>query len=45
MAEVFSDETGFTQASGGFAQRPATKFEKRGLSLGHPVRDLVFVRR
>jgi tRNA (guanine-N7-)-methyltransferase len=25
--------------------RPTTKFEKRGLGLGHPVRDLLFVRR
>jgi len=33
----------------GFAQRPAwrpvTKFESRGLKLGHGVRDLLFVRR
>ncbi|MGH8363385.1 MAG: tRNA (guanosine(46)-N7)-methyltransferase TrmB [Gammaproteobacteria bacterium] len=26
-------------------QRPLTKFEHRGLKLGHPVRDLVFARR
>jgi tRNA (guanine-N7-)-methyltransferase len=45
MAEVFSKEAVFAQAPGGFAQRPSTKFEKRGLRLGHPVRDLVFVRR
>jgi tRNA (guanine-N7-)-methyltransferase len=25
--------------------RPLTKFERRGLGLGHPVRDLLFVRR
>ncbi|HEV8096069.1 MAG TPA: tRNA (guanosine(46)-N7)-methyltransferase TrmB [Burkholderiales bacterium] len=25
--------------------RPATKFERRGLGLGHPVRDLLFLRR
>jgi len=25
--------------------RPVTKFEKRGLGLGHPVRDLLFLRR
>jgi tRNA (guanine-N7-)-methyltransferase len=26
-------------------QRPRTKFERRGLGLGHPVRDLLFLRR
>jgi tRNA (guanine-N7-)-methyltransferase len=26
------------------ALRPLTKFERRGLGLGHPVRDLVFRR-
>jgi len=35
-----------TAATGGFtvrpACRPATKFERRGESLGHPVRDLIF---
>jgi len=25
--------------------RPSTKFERRGLDLGHPVRDLLFLRR
>jgi tRNA (guanine-N7-)-methyltransferase len=25
-------------------QRPVTKFERRGLGLGHPVRDLLFLR-
>jgi len=34
---------------GGFAPRPAyrplTKFERRGLDLGHQVRDLVFRKR
>jgi tRNA (guanine-N7-)-methyltransferase len=25
--------------------RPVTKFERRGIGLGHPVRDLLFVRR
>lgn len=38
-----------TAAEGGFvpkpASRPETKFEARGLRLGHAVRDLVFVRR
>ena len=26
------------------ASRPQTKFERRGLDLGHPVRDLLFTR-
>jgi tRNA (guanine-N7-)-methyltransferase len=38
-----------TAANGGFAARPAyrpaTKFERRGESLGHPVRDLIFCTR
>lgn len=27
------------------AERPFTRFERRGLDRGHPVRDLVFIRR
>ncbi|MGH8307645.1 MAG: hypothetical protein ACRER0_05160 [Gammaproteobacteria bacterium] len=38
-----------TTDDGGYAprlpQRPLTKFERRGLKLGHAVHDLVFVRR
>jgi tRNA (guanine-N7-)-methyltransferase len=45
MADVFSGDATFAAATGGFAQRPATKFEKRGRRLGNPVRDLVFVRK
>jgi tRNA (guanine-N7-)-methyltransferase len=34
---------------GGYSQRPATrpltKFERRGIDLGHPVRDLSFIKR
>jgi tRNA (guanine-N7-)-methyltransferase len=45
MAEVFSMDADFAQASGGFAERPATKFENRGKKLGHPMRDLVYVRK
>ena len=37
------------ESCAGFAERPdyrpQTKFERRGLRLGHPVWDLVFVRR
>ena len=36
-------------AAGGYAPRPAlrplTKFERRGLKLGHAVQDLLFRRR
>ena len=45
IAEVFSRDAAFAAAPGGFAQRPVTKFERRGRLLGHPVRDLVYVRR
>ncbi len=45
MLEVFSSEPSLTNASPGFASadsRPETKFEGRGLKLGHRVWDLVF---
>ena len=46
MLEVLSAEKALTNAADGFAERPATrpetKFESRGLRLGHKVRDLVF---
>jgi len=49
MLEVLSAEPLLENTSGGYAARPAhrplTKFEQRGLALGHPVRDLVFRRR
>jgi tRNA (guanine-N7-)-methyltransferase len=32
------------KADKGYAVRPVTKFEARGLRLGHPVRDLVYRR-
>jgi len=44
MAAVFSGSALFQGAQRGFAERPATKFEQRGRRLGHPVRDLVYVR-
>ena len=44
MAAVFSGSTLFRGVQRGFAERPATKFEQRGRRLGHPVRDLVYVR-
>jgi tRNA (guanine-N7-)-methyltransferase len=44
MEAVFSSEPLFRRTSESKA-RPTTKFERRGLGLGHPVRDLLFVRR
>jgi len=49
ILEVLSAQTLLENTAAGYADRPAyrplTKFEQRGLSLGHPVRDLVFRRR
>ena len=42
MAAVFGAEPLLEPAAGGFAPRPATKFESRGRRLGHPIRDLHF---
>ena len=49
MLEVLSTETRLTNTADGYAPRPdyrpLTKFEQRGLRLGHGVWDLVFRRR
>jgi tRNA (guanine-N7-)-methyltransferase len=49
MLAVLSAEPLLENTAGGFAARPAhrplTKFERRGLTLGHEVYDLVFRRR
>ncbi len=49
MLEVLSAEPLLANSAEGYAARPAhrplTKFEARGLGLGHGVRDLVFLRR
>jgi tRNA (guanine-N7-)-methyltransferase len=45
IADVFSRNPQFAAAAGGFAKRPETKFEKRGVKLGHPIRDLYYRRR
>ena len=49
MLAVFSAEPLLQNTAGGYAARPAmrpqTKFERRGLKLGHAVRDLLFLRR
>jgi tRNA (guanine-N7-)-methyltransferase len=48
MLEVLSSDQQLTNTASNFAQRPAyrplTKFEQRGLRLGHGVWDLVFLR-
>jgi len=48
MLEVLSAETHLKNTADGYAPRPEfrplTKFEQRGLRLGHGVRDLVFRR-
>ncbi|MET0789135.1 MAG: tRNA (guanosine(46)-N7)-methyltransferase TrmB [Cellulomonas sp.] len=48
MLEVLTGDPGLENTADGFAprppDRPVTKFEQRGLELGHEVRDLVFRR-
>lgn len=49
MLEVLGAEPLLQNSAEGYAPRPAsrplTKFENRGLKLGHPVHDLLFTRR
>lgn len=49
MREVLGTEPTLADTSAGYAPKPAwrplTKFEQRGLNLGHGVWDLLFVRR
>ena len=45
MQEVLAREALLEPAAGGFAARPATKFEARGRRLGHPIRELYFRRK
>lgn len=49
MLEVLSAETALENTADGYAPRPdyrpVTKFERRGIKLGHGVWDLVFKRR
>jgi tRNA (guanine-N7-)-methyltransferase len=42
--EAFSSSASFARCEDG-GSRPVTKFERRGIGLGHPVRDLLFLRR
>ena len=45
MDEVLASSGFFDPGNSETTPRPVTKFERRGLRLGHPVRDLLFVRR
>ena len=45
IEEVFSANSFFKKDLNGRKDRPVTKFERRGIGLGHPVRDLLFLRR
>ena len=45
MEEVLSSSAFFRKDPGEKKNRPVTKFERRGRGLGHPVRDLLFLRR
>ncbi len=45
MDEVLSSSALFEKEVGEARKRPVTKFERRGIGLGHPVRDLLFLRR
>ena len=44
IEEVFSSNFFFRKDLNGRKDRPVTKFERRGIGLGHPVRDLLFLR-
>ncbi|HTP62075.1 MAG TPA: tRNA (guanosine(46)-N7)-methyltransferase TrmB [Burkholderiales bacterium] len=45
MEEVLSSSSLFEKCLDENRSRPVTKFERRGLGLGHPVRDLLCLRR
>jgi len=45
MEEVLSSNSSFEKVTQGKRDRPVTKFERRGIGLGHPVRDLLYRRR
>ena len=44
IEEVFSSSPSFEKQQQERQHRPMTKFERRGIGLGHPVRDLLFLR-
>ena len=39
---VLSGDPRFRRTSGGLVARPQTKFERRGIKLGHPIEELCF---
>jgi len=45
IEEVFSSSCSFEKGLQERKNRPITKFERRGIGLDHPVRDLLFLRR
>jgi tRNA (guanine-N7-)-methyltransferase len=49
MLQVLGDEPALENTAAGYAERPAyrplTRFEARGVRLGHDVRDLLFRKR
>jgi len=45
MEDVFSSSSLFERGLQEMQKRPLTKFERRGIGLGHTVRDLLFLRR
>jgi tRNA (guanine-N7-)-methyltransferase len=45
IEEVLSSNSSFVKDLPEKRSRPVTKFERRGIGLGHPVRDLLFLRR
>jgi tRNA (guanine-N7-)-methyltransferase len=45
MDEVFASSALFRKVTEDRKSRPFTKFEQRGIGLGNPVRDLLFVRK
>jgi tRNA (guanine-N7-)-methyltransferase len=44
MDQVISSDPHFQKHPEEKGSRPTTKFERRGIGLGHPVRDLLFLR-
>lgn len=45
IEDVFSSSPSFEKELQERKSRPITKFERRGIGLGHPVRDLLFLNR
>jgi len=45
IEDVFSSSPHFRKDPEAIKKRPLTKFERRGIGLGNPVRDLLFLRR